>query len=207
MKNTNTARIIKFENPRNKYIEDINEIFTLSIPNKSTNVQYDSQIKRFFNVGNINSITVEMIKSVKSKNILKYMSELTSDSEHPYQNANQFKSALSKYFKFVIEYCHENEVNIITFNPFATEAVKSYLKSIREKDVNNVKLEDLNMLDKNIPQLFIDEIENSSDGMLKKVRDKMIINIFRQTAMRGSALLKLKVEDVLEMNGNYIMTY
>lgn len=199
----NIAKVIKFENPRNKYIEDVNDIFMLAIPNKSTSVQYTSQIKRFFNVENINSVTVDMIMSVKSKEIMEYMNELTKGSETPYQNANQFKSALSKYFKFIIEYCYENDVEIITFNPFTTEAVKSYLKAIRTKDVNNVKISDLNMLDKNIPQLFIDEIGNSSDGKIKRIRDKMIVNIFTQTAMRGSALLKLKLEDVMEINGKY----
>jgi len=199
----NTARIIKFENPRNKYIEDVNEIFMLAIPNKSTNVQYNSQIKRFFNVGNINSITVDMIKSVKSKGVMIYMNELTGESEHPYQNANQFKSALSKYFKFIIEYCYENEVEIITFNPFATESVKSYLKAIKEKDVNNVKLEDLNPLAKNIPTLILEEITNSSDGKIKRMRDKMIINIFRQTGMRQSSLLNFKVSSLVSIEDKY----
>ena len=199
----NTAKVIKFENKANKHIEDVNELFILANPKKTTRNQYISHIKNFFNVEKIDFVTIGMIQSVKSKDVLQHMNELSEGVEHPHSNANQFKSALSKYFKFIIEYCYENELDIIKYNPFASESVKSYLKSIKERDVNNVKIEDINPLDRNIPTLIIEEINNSSDGKIKRMRDKMIINILRQTGMRQSSLLNFKVSSLINMDNKY----
>lgn len=189
------SNVLEFK--RINHMIDISYMYEKSLPNINTRRNYLKHIKPFFNIENLTDIKIEDLSDIKAKYILKYMEENLGES---HSNINQFRSALSKLYKYAIEYSYENDLNLVIYNPFEGQSVRDFVKSKEIKSVSNVKLSDLNILDENLPRLMIDEINLDLESETRE-RDVLIIATLYYTGIRVGKMIDLKVSDVIQYNG------
>lgn len=153
--------------------------------NRSVNTakSYERDIKDFFNVSNVEEITLNHIKEVNIFHVQNYILYLT---EKGFSSAtiNRKISSLSALYKWLLKYKDNyNEIEIIKYNPF------SGLKE--EKPVVNNK--ETEFLTEEECKKIINSIK--TDNVIG-LRNRAIIALALTTALRKSEIINIKIKDI-----------
>lgn len=142
---------------------------------------YEHDIKEFFKVNDLNNITPNMIQSISFTTINYYILELEERGDEPATISRKI-SALSKMFDCCIEWGYVQK------NPIKSKLVKR----IKVKNYSTTKSMKLNE---------IKEIVNNIDNQ----RDRLLIKLMFKTMIRRSELCNIKLADIKNLNGYWII--
>ena len=149
----------------------------------------------------LEEITFYQIRNIEIQDVLNYLESISNTS---HQNLNQFRSALSKLYKYSFEYSKSKKIEISEFNPFESESVKDRIKQSKIKSVKGITDARLNILDTNIPKLFVEEIMQDVSSQSRE-RDILIIKTFFHTGIRVERLINLTLNDFFIRDGLYFL--
>lgn len=184
---------------QNNPMKDILYLFEKSTSNKNTFRNYEKHIRAFFNISEIELISFNQLSNIKIKDVIVYLESISNTS---HSNMVQFKASLNKLYKYAYEYSYENDLDLVSFNPFDSQSVKDFIKSKRVKTVSNVKESDLNVIPNDTPNMLINAI-NSDNASSTRYRDKLIIKTLYYMGIRVEKLINLKVNDLFIRDNRY----
>lgn len=154
---------------------------------KSTKVSYSSDIKQFFGVRKLSSITVDMIQSVTPEIANNWAHDLYDKGYKP-QTINKKLTALHGLYK----YCCRTSVGLMTYNPFDTQEGCIRFKNAISKYSSREPLEIYEV------KRLLNACKFNSHDVHKNMvdrRNRAIIQVLLITGMRREELTRLKVKD------------
>ncbi|MGL4731032.1 MAG: tyrosine-type recombinase/integrase [Clostridium sp.] len=153
--------------------------------NRSINTakSYERDIKDFFNVDNVEKITLDQIKSVNifhAQNYILFLSEEGLASA----TINRKISSLSALYKWLLKFKDNyTESEIIKYNPFA--ALKEEKPVVNNKDTEFLTGDECKAI-----------MESIDGNDIIDIRNKAIMALALTTALRKSEMLNIKLKDI-----------
>ena len=155
---------------------------------KETSSAYERDIRQFFNVLDIEDITIDMIINktiLDAENFILQMKEQGLSSS----TINRKVSSLSSLYKWLLKYVDNRSGKRVIFaNIFGS--LKEEKPTINNKPTN--------FLSEDEAKKLVSSLETTT---LLGLRNKLIISLILTTGLRKSELINIKIKDMANING------
>lgn len=152
----------------------------------NTKRAYLADIKQFFNIKDINQLTIDQVRSVTVATANQYFLKLNEQGLSA-STINRKLQALTKFYKI----CCRREVGIMDYNPFSSDEGTARLKTKRYSNTRS-------LVDDEVKK-FMEVI--SEDKSILGLRNKIIMLMLATTGMRRAEIASLTVGQITKNMG------
>lgn len=180
------------------YLDDVITVAYTNTLTDETKRTYLSTILEFFNVSDLNDISVANIRSITPEIATTWAHQLIKNGL-AIATVNKKLSSLQSFYKFL---CRRN-IGIMSYNPFSTDEGCIRFKGTAKNYSPRTSLtqEQTERIVSVIPQ---DGFKSFQDEIVAK-RDYLVMAILITAGLRRSELCSIKVGDIREIQGQHIV--
>ncbi|AWZ48641.1 tyrosine-type recombinase/integrase [Hathewaya limosa] len=154
-----------------------------ALKSKNTSKSYERDIKDFFGVENIKSISIDQVRCVNFLHAEQYILELKNKG-YASATINRKVSSLSALYRWLLKYRDNvRDIQIIKYNPFAELGDEK--PTVVNKETEFLTKEECVKL-----------LESIDIDTLIGLRDKCILSLALTTALRKSEIINIQLKDI-----------